>query len=148
VLVAFVGFLLTAVGTPSGEPATWRGPRTTFSVAILEKLPGAVRALSFVPAPPYWRPTDSDVAAAEALLAKQLKPRFANYGRQYLGVTVAEKRVLQVRGFCWSYYRDGPERYWERTPVSTLDSGGCVFQANYDPSTGTLGTIEWGTAGP
>jgi hypothetical protein len=81
------------------------------------------------------------------MLAKQLKAPYRNYGRQYLGITVEGKQLLQVRGFCWSYYHHDRSRSWERTPVSLLDSGACVFQLNYDPASRTLGEIEWGTPG-
>ena len=106
------------------------------------------RALSYVPPPLYWVPLARDLGALEALLTKRLKPPQQSFGRQYLGLTIEGRRVLQARGFCWAYYRGGKERLWERSPVSPIDAAGCAFQVDYDPVSATLGELEWGTEGP
>jgi hypothetical protein len=90
-----------------------------------------------------------DVTSAELQLGDRLKTEaLTTFGRQYLGVVVAGRRVLQIRGFCESYYKGATEPRWERVPILLLDAGGCAFQAEFDVEKGNITKLEWGTAGP
>jgi hypothetical protein len=80
-------------------------------------------------------------------LSQSLDAPSRRYGRQYLGLTINGKRVLQVRGFCKDYFAPSDNAY-KRVPVMLLDSAGCVFRADYATETARMGELEWGTPGP
>jgi hypothetical protein len=126
----------------------WQGPRVTLSPIALERLADLVRNLVRLPPPPYWTPTREQIDAAETALRTRLEPQYLRYGRQYLGLTIAGRQAVQLRGFCETYYGDQGTAPWERSPVMLLDGADCVFQVDYDPRSSRLGELQWGTPGP
>jgi hypothetical protein len=133
------------VAATSVVAGAWRGPRVVLSPETLNRLSEYAIRLCRVQEPPYWTPREADIVLAESALAGGLPKAATSYGRQYLGITMSGRRVLQVRGFCREYYHDDPARPWERTPLMLLEAGACAFQADYDMAQGVLSDIEWGT---
>ena len=134
-----------AIMTPQVGAQSWRGPRVVLSPAILAALPKELAMICQIRPKPHWTPTTSQLQAAEVALAQVLPKWASTYGRQYLGLTIGGRKILQVRGFCRDYYQDDPKRSWERIPLHLLDAGTCAFTVNYDIGTHTLAELEWGT---
>jgi hypothetical protein len=119
-----------------------------FSAALVEKT--ADRPFGEVTAP-FWTPSPTDVAAAEAALRNYLETRgdraanaiavkLDTYRRQYLGDSPGGNRSILINAFCNGYLKHEPD--WHRSFVIVLDGGDCFFRARFDPRTSTIEMFE------
>ncbi len=87
---------------------------------------------------PYWTPSPEVIAEVERRLPryvnlyapkynKKLKGDLAQYKRQYLGYTLAGRRMVYVNAFCEEFER------WRRAFIWVYGGGECFFQVSYDP---------------
>lgn len=88
----------------------------------------------------YWTPSRDEIRRLEARLRMYVareRPdvgaRLATYRRQYFGFTRGAMRRIYVVGFC-----DEGDLDWRREFVSTAESVGCHFEAEYDVDTDRL----------
>lgn len=131
------------------QPAAAASTRLPDTVAILPAA-GVVPTL-LDEEKPYWAPSHALVVEADAALpgylrataasqavdsfaregAAQILTNYAQYRRQYFGVTRNRRQILYVRGFCDVH--DQPD--WRTREVMMMDGGPCYFFARYDPAT-------------
>jgi hypothetical protein len=89
---------------------------------------------------PFWTPSVGQVQEMESLLLQYLtlhppiddKPvgNFFAYGRQYLGVTKKDRKLIYLNAFC------DPSRFdqWKKGLILVKDGGSCYFQVYFDPA--------------
>lgn len=87
---------------------------------------------------PYWTPTPEVIAEVERRLPgyvniyapkynTKLKGDLAQYKRQYLGYTLAGRKMVYVNAFCEDFDR------WRHAFIWVYGGGECFFQVSYDP---------------
>ena len=94
----------------------------------------------------YWTPTEENILLLEQKLDSFLRQnsesfhrqppvweQLDNYKRQYVGLTIKEKRVIFGNFFCTDTGAD-----WEKEWVFVLDGGDCFFQLQFDLERGTF----------
>lgn len=88
----------------------------------------------------YWTPSRDQVRQLEARLRMHVareRPdigvRLVTYRRQYFGFTRGAMQRIYVVGFC-----DEGDLDWRREFISTAESAGCHFEAEYDVGTDRL----------
>jgi hypothetical protein len=89
---------------------------------------------------PFWTPAVDQVQELESLLVKYLQAHLpiddepvrnlSEYGRQYFGVTIKDRKVIYLNAFC------NPSRFdqWKKKMVLVDDGGSCYFQVYFDPA--------------
>jgi hypothetical protein len=124
----------------SQEPSQLLDTGVIFSAEHVERS-GADRM--FGVAPPYWTPSQEQIALLEAQLkpylgrvrlpkAKVIAARLGSYKRQYFGYTDGGKKWILVNGFCEGHWKK--EDTWRNRFVLVHDGGLCFFKVRYDPS--------------
>jgi hypothetical protein len=108
-----------------------------------------------------WSPTQEDISRLEreldrvlekslarSALPDSLRPAVTDYYRQYAGVVVNGKRLINVTGFHRQYLAavqrlNADTTAWRTQPVLFCDGGEFYFGATYDPSDGHFITFQF-----
>jgi len=96
----------------------------------------------------FWQPQISQIAGLEQLLPGLLEKNFSgqrhppiqDYGRQYAGLIVQERKLIYVNGFL-SGYRE--LEGWRTNPVVVCDGGNSFFGVEYDPQTKSFQSLAF-----
>lgn len=131
-LVVILGALsLTFLSTAIAEK---KNPVIIFTAAQAQKF-------GYPQESPFWTPTRRQISLLESQLLTYLKlnpPKYGspvlaplNYGRQYLGVTKGDRKVIFLNAFC----ETGSSDSWREELVMVEDGGSCYFQVYFDPET-------------
>jgi len=101
--------------------------------------------------PPFWTPTEEEVAHLEGKLrpylegvtiadARAIAAELGSYKRQYLGYTDGGKKWILVNGFCERHWRGDDS--WHDSVVFVFDGGRCLFHVRYDLSRSQFEQLE------
>jgi hypothetical protein len=99
-----------------------------------------IKALS-IGSTPYWTPTEKDIQKLENVLMDFLKQNPArngkivdlnNYGRQYIGCTRKNRKVIYLNAFC---HPEREKERWKNQLIIVQDGGACYFQVYFIPET-------------
>lgn len=99
----------------------------------------------------YWTPAEENVLAIENGVAAFLQAnsdqfrsqgapvgkKLDDYNRQYLGITLGERKIVYANFFCASFETD-----WQTEFVIVMDGGACFFQFMYDAGSGEFFNLQ------
>lgn len=99
----------------------------------------------------YWTPAEKQILIIESKTPSFLREtsnafvfsepppweRLDEYKRQYIGIIIAERKIIYANFFCNSFETD-----WRKEFVFVLDGGNCFFQFMYDLNTGEFFNLQ------
>jgi hypothetical protein len=102
----------------------------------------------------FWQPQISQIAGLEQLLpgfleknlSGQRHPPIQDYGRQYAGLIVKERKIIYVNGFVNGFLsgkKDRESQTWRTNPILVCDGGNGFFGVEYDPQTKSFQSLAF-----